>query len=504
MSTSQQGSAETGACPGKFPLVLSLAFFALVLAGLVRHEMWRDELQAWLIARDSVSVPNLLFNLRYEAHPPLWHFLLFLISRVTSNPVFMQALHLCIATASIYIFARYSPFSRLQKALFAAGYFPFYEYAVISRCYALGVLLVFVFCALFPKRGEHPLLMPLLLFLTGITSLMGAMVAMALWPLLLWEAFGERAARRSEFLIAVCLFLLACVWTLNTINVPADAYYPIGPAFTFEHFFARVRYAMLPGHYQVFALRPLFGLPADSAGLTMLYLFEIVLVSLALLRRRAALFAYLAGSGMLLFFFYTQAVYPRHRGHLYLMLIIALWLAASLGGSRIKNARLAAVSDLAARALPFWLTLLLALQVPVGLKAYWNDLRYPVSGIKAAADFIRKNGLQALPIVGDDDGKVSGITAFLDVPVYFPASASTVSYVLWNTARGFRHGPKVVLQVAGTIAAERKSPVLLVLSYALPGTQGGARPLGVFPGVLFEGETLYIYALPYTAGRKAP
>jgi hypothetical protein len=43
--------------------------------------MWLDELQAWLIARDSSSVIDLFKNLKYEGHPGLWHICLYLISR---------------------------------------------------------------------------------------------------------------------------------------------------------------------------------------------------------------------------------------------------------------------------------------------------------------------------------------------------------------------------------------------------------------------------------------
>src|ERR1700677_3760207 len=77
-----------------YSIIVTGVFFLIVLFGLIHHEMWRDELQAWLLARDSHSVFELLKNMRYDGHPPLWHFFLFLITRFTHNPVYMQALHL--------------------------------------------------------------------------------------------------------------------------------------------------------------------------------------------------------------------------------------------------------------------------------------------------------------------------------------------------------------------------------------------------------------------------
>src|SRR5689334_1095494 len=72
--------------------VVTALFFLVNLPRLLSHGMWRDELQAWLIARDSASVGDLFFNLRYEGHPGLWHILLWLLSRLTTNPLAMAIL----------------------------------------------------------------------------------------------------------------------------------------------------------------------------------------------------------------------------------------------------------------------------------------------------------------------------------------------------------------------------------------------------------------------------
>src|SRR6185436_19153940 len=72
-----------------------LAGLFLVLAAVAtsQHEMFRDELQAWLLGRDSVSLAALLRNLKYEGHPGLWHLCLMLVSRVFPSPVAMQVFH---------------------------------------------------------------------------------------------------------------------------------------------------------------------------------------------------------------------------------------------------------------------------------------------------------------------------------------------------------------------------------------------------------------------------
>src|SRR5689334_12634149 len=86
---------------------LALALYAALLAiGIAHHEIWRDEAQAWLLARDSGTPLALLHAMRYEGHPPIWHLLLWLLSRATSAPLAMQVLHGLIALLGAALFLR--------------------------------------------------------------------------------------------------------------------------------------------------------------------------------------------------------------------------------------------------------------------------------------------------------------------------------------------------------------------------------------------------------------
>ena len=58
-------------------LIISVIFFILSFWLLGKHEMWRDELQAWLLARDSSNLISLSQNLKAEGHPGLCHYILF-------------------------------------------------------------------------------------------------------------------------------------------------------------------------------------------------------------------------------------------------------------------------------------------------------------------------------------------------------------------------------------------------------------------------------------------
>src|ERR1022692_2370586 len=93
--------------PLHYSIIVTAVFFIIALIGILHHEMWRDELQPWLIARESHSIPQLLHNMRFEGHPILWHLMLYFITCFTNHLFYQQALHLLIACGFIFIFNRY-------------------------------------------------------------------------------------------------------------------------------------------------------------------------------------------------------------------------------------------------------------------------------------------------------------------------------------------------------------------------------------------------------------
>ena len=112
---------------------------------LFHHEIWRDEWQAWLIARDSNSLAELYENVKYEGHPTLWHLLLYGLTKITHDPWIMQLLHLIISMAAAALILFKAPFAAWQKIGLVFGYFFLFEYTVLSRSYGLSLLLVLLF-----------------------------------------------------------------------------------------------------------------------------------------------------------------------------------------------------------------------------------------------------------------------------------------------------------------------------------------------------------------------
>ena len=132
MSITRVAGADRGAgFVAPIRLVLPDLLFVLLAVyntiRLFRHVMWRDELQAFMVAAASNTPLDLFAKLKYEGHPGLWHLLLWVITRFTTDPVAMQVLHLVIALGVWVLVWRLSPFRPVGKLLLLLSYYLFWE-----------------------------------------------------------------------------------------------------------------------------------------------------------------------------------------------------------------------------------------------------------------------------------------------------------------------------------------------------------------------------------------
>jgi len=511
--------AETVDRSKAFAAWVAAVFFLAGLAMISSHEMWRDELQAWLIARDSRSIAELLHNMRHEGHPPLWFLLLYAVSRVTDNPFAIQPLHLGIATATAYMVARFAPFTRLQRALFCFGYFPAYEYAIITRNYVLGVLFVVAFCAAYrPWAAKRYLWLSLLLALLANTSAYGFLLAAAFALMLLYELTrmpGLRALFRDrglEIISAALILVVGMVLsaslmvppqeTGNAMSASLRAVPQEGANFFFWNGFPTLSDIMflLPVVWGAFVPVPQFAYQlwttniVESERLASLFACLLLgLSALALARSRVALVAYIAGTGALLLFTYTifhGSV--RQHGHFFILFIACLWIATLPEAQRWQSDVIRAMTRRLAGVGRTAFSALLVVHVFAGAALWGMDWRYPFSRSKEVADFLSQEGLRAAYIVADRDAPASPLAAYLNRTIYFVQGDREGTFIVWDRARSFRP-VKTLLAAAKLKAAERREEVIVVASYQLE-RDDAVQPIAQFTGSITD-ENYYLYVV---------
>ncbi|MGZ3900191.1 MAG: hypothetical protein ACXVNQ_07440, partial [Bacteroidia bacterium] len=92
-------------------LFLTALYFVTGLIGILNHEVWLDEAHHFLIAKDSVSLSDLIYNTRYEGHPILWSLLVYIITRFTDDILYMQLMNCLIMTMVCFLFLKHSRFN---------------------------------------------------------------------------------------------------------------------------------------------------------------------------------------------------------------------------------------------------------------------------------------------------------------------------------------------------------------------------------------------------------
>lgn len=417
---------------------VALVFLAVQLLLVGRHEMWLDELQAWMIARDSDSLVQLLKNLRYEGHPALWHLLLLPIVRLFPSPEAMQVLHVTIASASIYLLVRYAPFTIAVKLLLCLSYFLFFEYSQLARNYAPGIFLAFSFCALFPERKSRPLLLASIIFLLAQTSVYGTIVGIGLTAALcVDDVVKARSFRpllhlsKSETLAA---FIIASGLALAILQLrpPPDAVSAVG-----WHFGPDVRRV-------VFAVQALVGgyLPFPKLQLNFwnsLFLppilvvaaviYAVVIFAVSLRNKPSALAAYIIITvGCLLFVYVKHQGSLRHHGFLFIALVVSLWIAPACTSWR-NHARPSdqGIARIANSALYF----ILLVQLAAGAIAVYHDYRFPFSGAKEAASFLERHAGADDLIAGTSFMSVA-VSGYLNRPIYQTETGRYETFARWD------------------------------------------------------------------------
>ena len=510
----------------RYALGLTVLFLMVGAFTASHHEMWRDEIQAWLLARDSTSVFNLFANLKYEGHPGLWHLCLMPLSRITHSPIVMQLFHLLITGVTVYLFVRYAPFNWFQKLLFCFGYFVLYEYAIVARNYALGLLLITVFCVLFKCRYKRFIWVGCVLFLLAHTSVHALIVTIGIGIALCCEyVFAGRLFQplnqeivaienRRSIWIGFALIGMGILTAVLQLNPPPDTGFAVAWNFNFEmkrvnNIVKLISRAYLP------VTRPVLGFWGSNLLTTYSFFqaiqvplcyFLMLLSALLFLRRPTALLTYLISTfGLLAFFYVKYHGSIRHHGFLFLTFLMCCWIYRESPAVNFSKAEqeetdstVNRVVNVAGTAV---LTFLLICHAVGGVIAVRMEHRHVFSYGKLTAEYIKSQGMQGLPMVGNKDSAVSSVVGYLQEPrqIYYPRSGRFGSFIRWNKARTPSISKRRVIEAAKTLSSEKSQDVLIILNGSLSANQIEQYNLSFlvkFIGSTVGDEGFYLYLMP--------
>lgn len=371
---------------------------------VLRHQPWADEWQALAIATRSPTVADLLAELHYEGHPPLWYLLLRLAAHLLPPRWTLAGVQLAVALAIQSLLLFRAPFRPHQRLMLGLGAFALFEWGTIARDLGLGVLLGLAAVAARDRRCAWAAiaLLPLVGVQAGMLSVM---------------LLGLQALDRRWWWPGALVWTLAAIAAAVSV-VPAPG---ISPA-------AALRPLALQAAQTVQALGVLLvpvqlgeaggwgwnGMLPFPAGFACGLAFVWASLRAPATSAHRALYAALLAA-TLGFACFVYPLAPRHLSQLLLALILLRWRAAEAGLP-------------VGRPIDIWL----ALQAACGLVVAAIELTSPFDSAAVAVAQIRTLGLAqaswlATPIAGNQ-----GIAALLNRDLATPPTGCGRRFARWD------------------------------------------------------------------------
>jgi hypothetical protein len=425
------------------PLLAVYLFISII--GMVHHELWLDEAQHFLIGRDSHSLPEMYYNMRYDGHPRLWNGLLYLITHyITPSYVGMQVFHLLIASGAAFVFLRYAPFSLPVKVLVLSGYYFIFEYDLISRNYAPGILLLFICCVLMRDPRKNILWIGMLLFLMCNTHLFFAFAAMGIFFYLLLEYIENKQWLTGRFALLTLIFLAGFFCIIVQTRTPKeDNMYHVNPAdWVTAKNLTFACYAVIRGWLPI---PQVFGghfwntswLQDRNIGPVLrdiLFLCFIAYPAFVLRKFRKSLLFYYSSLFILVFcFVVAQMTAARYFGMVYIYFLAACWMAGNSVGDTLALRQLPGPPAVKLGLRSSFIALLI-LNVLSGLFALEQDYTRPFTQAKNAINFIQDQGLAGQEVAVDGYNAGPMLSAYLGRPVFYLDIDQPGSWVYWKAS----------------------------------------------------------------------
>lgn len=136
-----------------------LLFNGMLLAG---HELWRDEANVWLMARE-LSPVRLFREMKYQGHPFLWYFFVMPFAKAGFPFQTISVISYLVMAVTAGIFLYKAPMHGITKGVCLFSPMFTYYYSVVARNYCLAALILVLLAYLYPKRNEKCILYGLLL-----------------------------------------------------------------------------------------------------------------------------------------------------------------------------------------------------------------------------------------------------------------------------------------------------------------------------------------------------
>lgn len=392
------------------------AYSAFLLIVVLNHEYWFDEAQAWVLARDN-DLSGIIAMMKYEGHPPLWHFILKLFISLGCSNVALGLVSWGISTlaAAVVLFAL--PIKPYFKAAILLSSGMLYINSANSRVYCLINLLLVLIALIYPHRKKLPVIFGVLIALLANThiSMCGLVGVIGIYMLVDYFKDFKGNSKKQNVLNTLGLAIAGVgvvVLIIPLWNSLGTNYLAVENEYTAPGVLRDFLSALSDNISCAYSdnLPDVLGVLISAAAQA---LFFVTLFFLW--KNRRAFISELVFVAA--YFIINGAVWhtTQNRGAVFIIAVVAIAIMfreepSSQKESKTSTPFLDKVRSILAKAdrvLPVLCSCLLAASIPSGVKYAVDDLRGEFAAHKAAAEFIRENIPEDALLVSSTDDRVA-------------------------------------------------------------------------------------------------
>ena len=399
---------------------------------VMHHEIWADEAQAWLVAKNlSVFDFSLFKHLVNEGHPSFFYLLIMPFAKLNLQIIFMQILCWLATVAGVFLLLQYSPFNKFVKLAIITGGGFLYFFPVIARSYSILPLVIFLIATFYKKSDEHPCLYSILLAAAANTHVIMYGFSFLLGADFVYKNFEDIKNNFKKYIMP--LFITVVSLIIPVVQLAGSEASNGSIEFNFNNIFTsfvRVIVQFFGGainYIDTFMLNNMFT-PPDivlfvCATVLFIVLFCVLIAQLWLKDKKIFAICFLSILFQLIIyvFAYSTLIYPTRIFSAFLILIFGYWILYEQDSTINK------------KFISIILGVFFLFTTANGIAFIQKDFKYNYSSAKDTAQYIKNNTDKDSLIVPTADAFGIGVYYYLsDYKFYSVYKHNRIKYMIWN------------------------------------------------------------------------
>ena len=296
--------------------------------------MWRDELHAWLIAKNARNIFEVFENSRYEGRFPLYHIILWPLAQISSNPEMIKIVtFICTFLLAFIIIYRIRT-NYLITLLTLSGFLFLAGYTRISRDYIIILLIQFyIVSSIINKKTKW--IKPSIIVLS-LVNLFGLILSISWWLYF----YSTRKILKENLLVFIkknylllISFIISGLFIQPKSNGIAKIRFQLDASSDLKSFIDVLGQIIIPNNFSDTNLKFILAIISSS-------IITFLIILAWKINKRIFIYLLFSTPTLLLSYIYSPALEWWHRGVLTISLTTSFFLLLHFNRVKVRSTTL--------------------------------------------------------------------------------------------------------------------------------------------------------------------